>query len=385
MRIGIDGSCWRNNRGFGRFTRDLCRELFRIDADHSYDLLSDGPVPEDLGPRVNVHFPDTRRSVVEAATADGRRALGDIMAFRRVASGLRLDALFYPAVYSWFPPPARVPNLVTFHDAIAERYPDLVFPKRIPRLAWKAKVFLARRFASRILTVSNTARAEVETYLGIPSEQIDVICEGASEVFAKVNDPAAEATLLGRFGMTAAHRHFVYVGGFAPHKNLERLLDAFAKFCDLRYRLVMVGDPEGGGFLSNYRALRARCEQDDLRGRVHFTGYVSDEDLAVIYSSAIALVMPSLSEGFGLPALEAMRCGCPVLAARGGAVMEVAGTAGLAFDPCDESEIAAKLHMVATDSSCREELARATRMEADRNTWARGARLTLDAIERLRR
>lgn len=386
MRIGIDGSCWHNNRGFGRFTRELLSELCAIDAGHSYHVLTDAPIPRDaLGPLAEVHIVKTGKPVIEAATADSRRGIGDLLSFRRAASGIDLDLLFYPAVYSWFPPPRGVPSAVTFHDAIAEHFPELVFPSLKHRFMWNAKTWLARRSAARILTVSNAARAEIVEFMGIPAEDIDVICEGAPEIFAPVTSEETRAAVRAKCGLPAEGRLIVYVGGFAPHKNLPRLLEGFAMAGpgteDLH--LVMVGDPGGGGFHSNYDELRARSAQPDLASRVHFPGYVSDADMAALFSDALALALPSLSEGFGLPALEAMQCGTPVLAAHDGAVMEVAGKAGLGFDPLDASDIAKVIARIATEPGLAEKLAAACPDEIPRNTWPRAAELTLASLERM--
>ena len=179
----------------------------------------------------------------------------------------------------------------------------------------------------------------------------------------------------------------IYVGGFAPHKNLDRLFEAFdaalgqTGMDDLA--LVMVGDPKGGGFHSTHDRLRARMAASPRLARhVHFPGYVSDQDLAVLHSEALALVLPSLSEGFGLPALEAMSCGAPVLGARGGAVMEVAGPAGLGFDPLSVADITAAIVRISGDRHLRDRLRANSIPETARNTWAQAARMTARTLIR---
>jgi glycosyltransferase involved in cell wall biosynthesis len=263
----------------------------------------------------------------------------------------------------------------------------LVFPHRRGRLAWGAKTLLARRTARSVLTVSQAAKREIVTYLGIPAARIEVITEGAGAVFAPVADAEVRRAVRAEFGIPAGARLLVYVGGFAPHKNLARLIDAFARLADAEgcrdLALVMAGDPAGGGFHSDYEQLGARVAGAPvLRDKVHFIGYAPDEALAALYSDALALVLPSLSEGFGLPALEAMSCGAPVLAAHDGAVLEVAGQAGFGFDPLDVGEIAAAIAMLATRPDLAERLARHAIPESRRHGWDRGAELTIAALER---
>lgn len=382
MRIAVDASCWGNNRGFGRFTRELLGAMTRSDPDNDYILLSDAEIPAGtLGPRASVLRVATARRVVDAATADSRRGIGDVLAFRRGAAAARADILFYPAVYSWFPPPRGLANVVTFHDAIAEHFPELVFPNWKPRLAWTLKCRLAQRSADRIVTVSQSAKAEMEQYLGIAGHRIDVICEGASPVFAPVSDPARRAAARKAAGLGPSERFLIYVGGFAPHKNLVRLFEAFdsvlARPGTSDLVLVMSGDPKGGGFHSIHDQLcRMRDASSRLARQVRFPGYLADADLAALYSETLGLVLPSLSEGFGLPALEAMSCGAPVLGAAGGAVMEVAGSAGLGFDPYASGSIAETILRLATDGDLAASLrARAVR-ETARNTWAQAADMT---------
>lgn len=388
MRIGIDGTCWDNNRGFGRFARELLGAMFAADQTNTYVFLTDAPPKGvDFGPRVAVVPVRTRRLVIEAATADDSRSIGDMLAFRRAAGQAGLDVLFFPAVYSWFPPPRGPATVVTFHDAIAEHFPALVFPHWRQRLAWTAKTWVAKTLAHQILTVSQTAKAEIVQYLHIAAARIDVICEGAAQAYRPVTDAGAQARARHDNGLPAMGRLLIYVGGFAPHKNLERLLAAFdlvlqqPGLADLV--LVMTGDPAGGGFHSIHARLRAQMAASPrLAAAVHFPGYVSDPDLAALHSDALALVLPSLSEGFGLPALEAMACGAAVLGAHGGAVLEVAGTAGLGFDPLDVADMAAAITRIATDGDLRDRLRAQAIPQTARNTWPLAASLTIAALER---
>ena len=388
MRIGIDGTTWNNNRGFGRFTRELLGALFADPGPHDYVFLTDTPpAGTSFGPHVETVRVRTGRSVIEAATADSRRSIRDMLAFRRAAQSADLDVLFFPAVYSWFPPPRGPATVVTFHDAIAEHFPELVFPHWRQRFAWNAKTWAAKRLAQRVLTVSQTAKAEIVEYLHIPATGIDVICEGVSADYRPVTDPAEQARARAANGLPATGRLLMYVGGFAPHKNLERLFEAFDRALsedgaqDLI--LVMTGDPKGGGFHSIYAALQARmAAAPRLAARVRFPGYVSDKDLAALHSQALALILPSLSEGFGLPALEAMSCGTPVLGTAGGAVLEVAGKAGLGFDPLSVPAIAAAITRLARDTAFRGSLAGHAIAETARNTWPLAAQLTRAALER---
>jgi glycosyltransferase involved in cell wall biosynthesis len=278
--------------------------------------------------------------------------------------------------------------VVTVHDAITEHFPRLIFPDRKGRFFWSVKVRLACRGASRIITVSQAAKQEAVQYIGLQTERIDVICEGADATFNPVVADEPRITARRKAGIPVGRRLLVYVGGIAPHKNLANLLSGFAKVAphlpDLD--LVIVGDPEGDGFHSNYREIVAQANADvRLCGRVHFTGFVADDDLAALYSDALAAVQPSLSEGFGLPALEALACGTPVLASKAGAVAEVIGAAGLTFDPLNPDDIGQQIYRVAAEPEMLAALRSSALARAREYSWAKAAELTLTCLERCAR
>jgi glycosyltransferase involved in cell wall biosynthesis len=147
-------------------------------------------------------------------------------------------------------------------------------------------------------------------------------------------------------------------------------------------RLVIVGDPKGDGFHSNYQEVMTRAGNDPhLNGRVHFTGFLTDDDLAALYSDALALALPSFSEGFGLPAVEALACGTPVLASDGGAVTEVVGPAGLTFDPKNPHEIGQRIYELASNPATEARLRQNAFKRAQCCSWSMAAELTLTSLE----
>lgn len=386
MRIGIDASCWWNRRGFGRFTRGLLPTLFAASRGYRYCLFVDqAPEPEMIHADVRVVEVNVARPVTKSAVANDHRSLGDIRAFSRAVAGESLDLMFFPAVYSWFPISRRVPSIITLHDAIAEHFPRLIFASLSGRLFWSLKMRLACQRAAGIITVSNAAKNEIVNYIGLKPDRIDVICEGADPCFHPITAEPARMAARQRAGIPADGRMILYVGGVAPHKNLANLLAGFAEIAptvpDLR--LAIVGDPRGDGFHSNYQDIIARAAgHTSLNGRVHFTGYVTDKDLAALYSDALALVLPSFSEGFGLPALEAISCGTPVLASRAGAVAEIVDNAGLTFDPHRPSEIGQQICRLANDLTTLSVLRHRAVERARHYTWSKAADLTLRSFER---
>jgi glycosyltransferase involved in cell wall biosynthesis len=302
----------------------------------------------------------------------------------RAVASEQLDVMFFPAVYSWFPVGTRTPTVLTLHDAIAEHFPRLIFPDRMGQAFWWLKMRLACRRASQIITVSHTAKREIVQFIGIRPERIEVICEGADPRFAPVKAPECRAAARRRAGIPLNERLLLYVGGIAPHKNLSNLLAGFAEVAprlpDLC--LAIVGDPAGDGFHSNFKEVEAQANADArLMGRIHFTGFVHDDDLPPLYSDALATILPSFSEGFGLPALESLSCGTPVLASKTGAVAEVIGCAGLTFDPHMPTEIGQQICRIAGEPAMLAALRSKALERARHYSWSKAAELTLTSLE----
>lgn len=391
MRIGIDASTWPNVRGFGRFTRALVHAMLRQPSGHEFVLLADQAIEAPPGAQV-VQVP-TRKATHQAAVADGNRSPADLLRFSAAAARSRLDLLFYPAVYSWFPCPPGLRNVLTLHDAIAEHFPDMVFPHSRERCLWNLKVRLACWQASRFLTVSEAARQEIVTYLKLDARRIDLTTEGPFEAFTPL--PAGRvaaqvrAELWGAFGLPAGTRYFCCVGGFSPHKNVIGVVRAFAGLCGSGRQdihLLLVGDRKSQGFSSNVDALMREIDAHPaVAGRIHFTGFVSDEMLALIYATALALVMPSFSEGFGLPAVEAMACAAPVIVSDSGSLPEVVGDAGLHVAPGEPADIAAAMARLLDEPRLADELSRRSVARAAVYNWDRAAAMALACLERAAR
>jgi glycosyltransferase involved in cell wall biosynthesis len=391
MRITVDVTSWWNRRGFGRFTRGMVKALVGLGTGHRFVLLTDRPPDDALQSlSADILVVANCRSVSETAIADGHRRLGDVLALSRALVRSAPDVVFFPAVWSWFPLLRRLPSVVTLHDTIAERFPELIFPDRRSRLLWSVKVKLACWQARRYLTVSQVARRDLETVLALPAEQIDITTEAADPIFAPVSDPSAHHALRARLGIPRHAPVLLYVGGMAPHKNLARLIHAFDLACrgngQGEARLVLTGDPKGDGFHSNTsELLDAVSARPDLAGRVLFTGFLQDEDLPTLYSTAAALALPSVAEGFGLPAVEAMACGTPVLCSAGTAVEEVAGDAAASFPHDDIGAMAQAIGRVVAEPEERSRLAARALVRAQSFSWPRAAELALMSLERAAR
>ena len=387
IRIGVDATTWSNDRGFGRFTRELLIALVARQSEFRYTLVFDRPpaatwpIPEG----VDVIHAATDKSLNESAVGDSARSLGYLWKMGKLVRGARFDLFFYPAVYSYFPVLARVPCVVCYHDTTAERIPHLLFPTKLNHRLWQAKTWLAKLQTTRAMTVSETSARDMESYLGISRHRIDLVTEAADPTFRKTDDPALVAAARERSGIPAGADLLVYVGGMNTHKNILGLLKAMPEIVAQRpnVHLAIVGSTSGKGFWDNVPELMAFVrDTPPLDRHVTFTGYLPDQELVHLFGSTAALVFPSLWEGFGLPAVEAMSCGVPVLSSDRGSLPEVVADAGLYFDPESRSEIVSTVLKFLSPGTDRAKLSQAALRRSKDFSWDRAAELAEESFRR---
>ena len=384
MRIGIDGACLANRRGFGRFARQVVEALAKAGSGHEFVVFVDRPSLDAVsipGGMATVAV-EVSEAPSRAASSTGRRRVGDMLAMGRAVAKADLDVIYFPASYSFFPVWNAGRVVVTMHDTLALAHPEWVFPNWRGKMAWRAKEQAAALWADRIVTVSEAARRDLVAWFRLPEGRVTVVSEGPDAVFVPEEAGPASDAVLRRYGLSPGSRYLLYVGGLSPHKNLSRLIEAFALAARSDARLILVGDV-GDVFHTHVPALREAVERFGLGNRAHFTGFVPDADLAHLYRRAYALAQPSLMEGFGLPPVEAMACGTPVLCSTAGSLPEVVGEAGVYFDPADVEAMADAISFLFDRPDKRERLAGLAVERASRFTWASAARSLVECFEGL--
>ncbi len=384
LHVGVDATTWANDRGFGRFTRELLKALLARESEVRYSLVFDCAPAGGTPANAEVLVAGTGRTLNEAAVGERARSFADLLRLGHAVAKARFDVFFFPAVYSYFPVLSRVPCVVCYHDCTAERFPEFLFPKMINRRLWQAKTALALRQTTRAMTVTETSARDIETILRVPRARIDVVTEGADPAF-RVLDRSVGAAARRRYGAGEGEDLLVTLGGMNAHKNVLGLLKAMPEILGRRpgVRLAIVGDTSGRGFWDNVPELQAFVrDHPPLGERVRFTGYLDDAAVVELLNGADALVFPSLWEGFGLPAVEAMQCGLPVLASRRGSLPEVVGDAGLFFDPESPADIARCVLGFLEDAPLRARLRAAAPARAATFSWERAAELAEASFRR---
>ena len=274
------------------------------------------------------------------------------------------------------PPVCPCPVVLSVHDISYEFHPEYFSP--LERLRLRAMIPFAIRRAAQIITLSDFSRRQIQQRYGVREERITITPLAASAAFRRASAGEAPGGPVAALGVEGPY--ILAVGNLQPRKNLMRLVSAYAalrKAGQLEHRLVLVGPRAYGaeGFLQRVRAL-------GLESHVTVTGYVAEEQLVALYQGADMFVYASLYEGFGLPILEAMACGAPVIASNVASMPEVAGAAALLVDPLSEAELAAAMSRLAGSASLRSELRERGFEQAARFTWRRVAEATRDVYRR---
>lgn len=386
MKIGVDATCWQNNRGYGRYARALLTHLLALDRENQYTFFMDSAENvEALPAGVQVQTVSASAPTVIAARSNGHRSAGDMWRMSRALSGAQLDVLLFPTVYSYVPVLSRAKKIVIIHDVIAELYPHLTLPNPVSRLFWKAKVACGRRQADRIVTVSEYSRQGIARHFKIKPERIEVIEEASDSVFRVVDKSTGLDPALTALGISAGQRLIVYVGGFSPHKNLETLVRAFVNitagndFADAQ--LVMVGEYQKETFHSYFGTIKQLVSEMGISERVVFTGYLPDDKLVNLLNFSTVSVLPSLIEGFGLPAVEAVACGCPVIATKESPLPELLKGGGIYISPINQTELEEALKLILNSQDLRRQMSAAGLAAVKQLTWDKAARELLHLIE----
>jgi glycosyltransferase involved in cell wall biosynthesis len=270
--------------------------------------------------------------------------------------------------------PPLVPGraVVTIHDCIHLRFPQYL-PSRAAWLYAHMMIRVAARRATRILTVSEASKRDILHYTGVRDEKVVVVHNGIDARFTTAPDEEALDRVRLRFDLS--HPFVLYVGNVKPHKNLERLIDAFA--------LARVGAPDDlklvviGDEISKYPGLRQSVHRHRLDKHVRFFGFQPAATLVAFYRLARAFVFPSLYEGFGLPPLEAMANQTPVVTSNVSSLPEVVGDAALLVDPYDSQSIAEGIRRAVTDEPLRRELIARGQRRVQAFSWQEAATRTL--------
>ena len=369
MRVAIDARKL-HDFGIGTYIRNLLRQLARSDRETDYVLLTaqaDLDVAAQLGPNF--------RTVLEPSP---NYSLREQIHVPWVLRRERPDVFHAP--HYVLPPAITCRSVVTIHDCI-----HLMFPQYLPNKAAyayaRASMWAAVKRSNCILTVSEASKRDILHFFNVAPEKI-VVAYNAIDDHFWLTPPEAEVSRT-RERYQLDHQFVLYVGNIKPHKNLVRLIEAFDElrrtgFEDLK--LLIIGDE-----ISKLPSLRRSVHGHKLHKHVRFLGYVSDDTLRALYRLASVFVFPSLYEGVGLPPLEAMASGTPVVTSNQSSLPEVTGDAAVLVDPYDVASIVDGIRRVLTDPVLAADLRRRGPERAREFSWARSVEKTRSVYEQVGR
>ena len=369
LKIGIIyGGISEQKTGIDHYFHQVLLAMKRMNPDHRYILID------------HRRYPVLFRDQFEHLIIDiPRHPLGITRwILWEVSKTLhQFDLVFSPGLYGPVWIPRGVASVMVVHDLTRYLFPQFFsfnsVHKVLDRWAYPAMI---RRY-DHILAVSETTRKDLSSLFKVPEEKITVAYHGAEEAFQPVNPQTSEVSLWQAHNITKPF--ILSLGTLEPRKNISTLLKAFAGIKDqIPHDLVLVGQ-KGWKWEPIFREL----ERPDLKERVHWVGYVSDQERVFFYNAADFLTYPSRYEGFGLPLLEAMQCGCPVITSRVSSMPEVVGEAGLLIDPQQPADLQKAILRLAREPELREKLRMAGFEQAKKFSWETSAGITLGVFEKV--
>lgn len=366
MRIAVDASrtTLARRTGTENYAYQLLKALIQLDSGHQFTFYFRDVPPTGL-------FPDSPHLHQR------------VIPMRRMWTHLRFAAaLFQDRPEITFVPAHTLPLIfpgqavVTVHDL-----GYLYFPEAHPlreRLYLQLTTRYSAHRARLILADSEATRRDLMTHYQVKGDKISVVYPGVEGIDRATPDQIVRVRL--HYGLP--ERYFLFLGTLQPRKNIKRIAESFAQFGRLGgdSQIGMVFGGNTGWLLDMARDVLPTLPPE-IQKRIITPGYIPDEDVAALYSGALALVFPSLYEGFGFPVIEAMRCGTPVICANTSSLPELAGDAAIQVDPLDISAVAAAMSRLAADSALRQTLSAKGKLQAARFTWGNAARQTLSALE----
>jgi len=370
MRIMIDARMGHTRVGMGVYVRGLLDGLAKIDKENDYYVIINKDREENFVPiQNNFHKIYTNITYSNYLLRDFWEHLYLPLKLHKT----KIDVYHGPNYV--LPILGKGRMVLTIYDMIS--FATSGWYKPISRFRVQRLLKISAKKADKIITGSENSKRDIINILGLPDEKVKVIYIGIDNTYKPISDHHKLDTVKKRYNITGSF--IMHVGSLNPRKNIPRLIEAYSKLpAEIlkEYQLVIAGK-------RSWKAdeIFAKAKQLGLGDRVTFTGFVEDADLPLLMNAAALLAFPSLYEGFGIPPLEAMACGTPVIASNTSSIPEVVGEAALLFDPYNVEEMADVMYRALTDKQLRNELRKKGFQRVKQFSWEKAARETLSVYE----
>ncbi|HAR55046.1 TPA: hypothetical protein DCR79_02035 [Patescibacteria group bacterium] len=364
--IGIDARMFGTAEavGIGQYTEELVRHLLKHDHENTYSVF--------VSPKAWVNFPIYAPNLNKIQVVFPHYSWAEQIWYPLILRKAKLDLIHYTNFNSpvfW----RQIPSVVTIHDLTLWRFSGRTQKSWWHKLAYRLVIRQACKNARAIIAITEATKRDIVQLLGIDPAKITVIYEAVADRYKPINDTDKIEEFKRKFNI--ARPYILYVGQWRQHKNIVRLIRAFyllKRRYGLDYQLVLAGKID-----QKAPEVLATIQQLGLKSDVILTGYIPDVDLPYLYNGAEMFVFPSLYEGFGLPPLEAMACGTPVVASSASCMPEVLGKAAEYFDPLSVEAMARALANVSKNYSLKQQLKTAGLHQAKQYSFDQMAERTL--------
>ncbi len=368
-RFGYDKEGLPNRVGSGEFAFQLLLNLYKIDRSNSYRIyvpsLALGSDPQNFQ-KLGLPEESGRWRYVTLVKRVGPWTITSL-AKKLFSDRDKIDVFFSPTHY--LPLYIPCPSVISILDVSYIKFPELFKKRDLYQLKIWGRYSIKK--ASKIITISESSKNDIINYYGVPSSAVVVVYPGIKEM-----DKKAGVNIRAKYKVDGGY--ILFVGTLQPRKNVAKLIEAFSEIKDKNIKLVIVGKK---GWM--FEEILNAPKKYGVLERVKFIDNVSDGDLPGFYADASCFVLPSLYEGFGLPVLEAMQNGCPVITSNISSLPEAGGDAALYVNPLDTSDIADKIDKVLTDENLRAEMIKKGYEQVKKFSWEKTARETLKVLESL--
>lgn len=363
MIIGIDGNeaNQKNRVGVGQFAYCVLREIERLDKNNSFIVyLKDRPLPD---------FPPERKGWSYKVFGPGKLWTQVALPYKLFTQKIKLRVFYTPSHYA--PRFSPCPTVVSIMDLWHHRHPEQFVKKDLYQLTKWEKYSIKK--AAKIITISEFSKKEILKFYDFPEKKIVIAYPGFERYTVDVKETALKK-VLAKHGIKSSY--FLYLGTLQPKKNIEGLIRAFS-LLKSETQLVIAGKK---GWL--FEEIFALVKKLNLENQVIFTGFIDENEKPVLMAGAKAFILPSFYEGFGIPVLEAMSLGVPVLLSKEGSLPEVGGQSAIYFDPYQEKEIAdAMKKVLGLNIEDRDEIIKQGKKQAEKFTWEACARKVLAVLK----
>ncbi len=371
MKIWIDGyeANVTQRLGSSQWAFEFLRNLEKLDSKNEYTILLPDPPLSDL-PKERTGW---KYKILKPKKLWTKIALPKALFF----SSEKPDVFLSPTHYLPQFCPTGVKKICTIFDLSFLRFPEMFSKKDLWQL--KNGTSFSAKNADHIITISNSSRKDILEQYGVPKEKISVIYPGYDKERFQVSGNRLQTEGI-RSKYKIGENFIIYIGTIQPRKNLIRLIEAFARI-EGELQLVIVGKAGGkdqGGW--KFEEILATPKQLGIEDRVKFLGFVPTDELNDLLSGSLAFVLPSLWEGFGIPAVEAMASGVPVIVSNVSALPEVVGSAGLLVDPYSVDQIEQAIRAIVSDKKLRQKYSKAGLLQAQKFSWKKAAREVLKVV-----